>query len=121
MTEAELLSVAQKAWSNNPALTAIYLSVVTGYLVVAYSAGNKLTSSQALIINGFSIVVCVFLVVAMHGFSQYAIEAELEALKTSSWRTSPVYGFIPVLLQAFAVLIVLMSLKFMRDVRHSIE
>jgi len=51
MTESELLSIAQEAWSNNLALTAIYLSVVTGYLVVAYSAGKKLTSNQMIIVS----------------------------------------------------------------------
>ncbi len=121
MTEAELMSLGQEAWSNVLALTALYLSVLTGYLVVAYSVGKKLTSRQVLIINSFFVIVALFLIAAQGGFAQLAIEAELEAKEMSSWRTSPVYPFIPYTLGTFYILFVFVSLKFMRDTRNGKE
>ena len=51
MTEAELWELILTSQSNGHAMSAIFYSLVFGYLVVAYMAGAKLLRSQVVIVN----------------------------------------------------------------------
>ena len=51
MTPYELTDLAQSNFSNSIAVYAIFLSVVTGYLVTAYLVGAELTKTQVSILT----------------------------------------------------------------------
>lgn len=51
MTEYELGEVISNAASNGMTSFTIWLSIASGYLVAAYSAGANLTTIQVLIVN----------------------------------------------------------------------
>jgi hypothetical protein len=118
MTESELLDIAQGYTSNAIGLTAIFLSVLTAYLVVAYTVGKKLSFSQVGVVNAFFFVVAIFMIGGQTSLMTVATEAENTAQQISTWRTVPIISFIPYALQVFFLLFVFASLKFMWDIRH---
>jgi hypothetical protein len=121
MTEAELLVVAQGYRDSAIAMNASFLSVVTAYLIVAYTAGKNLNFVQVLTINTFFVVVAVFMIVSQFTLMTYAAEADLAAREISTWKKLPRTGFVPYGIQVFYLLFVFISLKFMWDIRHPKE
>ena len=121
MTEAELMAVAHGYRDNAISLTAIYLSVVTAYLFVAYTAGKNLTFSQVLIINAFFVVVGVFLIAAQFSLMISAQEAAKIAREISTWQASPYLPYLSHVLQVFFLLFIPVCLKFMWDIRRPSE
>ena len=100
----------------------LYLTVSSGYLIVAYLAGDKLTNSQAFFV---STLFFVFAIYALWGVTQYwasgdqarlALEASgaLEEIELNYVGISPVVIALPM-----GLLGIIGSLKFMWDVRHS--
>mgnify|MGYP001821810695 CR=1 FL=1 len=102
---AALFDAALTAWT-------LYFSSISGYLVVAYLVGRKLTRSQLVVICGLFVVVS--LVMAFTGFSlteraiqlEIALEGERDALDGASY-----------FLLAAQILGILAALKFMIDLR----
>jgi hypothetical protein len=118
MTEAELVSAAQAVWANVIAFIAIMLSILTAYLVVAYMAGSKMTHSQVVIVNGFYILVMMFLLWGSFVLGERAIEMGTLAIGMSTQRTlEPTPNVARAIVAIFGVCS-LASLKFMWDVRH---
>ena len=64
MTEAELIESAGIYYSLVADMLSIYLTATTGFLIVAYLIGDKLTRSQLIIVSGlylvFAVVFAVF-------------------------------------------------------------
>ena len=56
MTEAELIESMTEYFGLNAEMLSIYLTVTSGYLIVAYLVGGKLTRSQLVIISGLYIM-----------------------------------------------------------------
>lgn len=118
MTEAELVSAAQSVWANVIALIAIFLSILSAYLVVAYMAGKKMTQSQAVIVSSLFILVSTFLLWGSFVLVQRAIEMATLAIDMSTQRT---LGPTPNVARAIVIIFgicPLAALKFMWDVRH---
>jgi hypothetical protein len=51
MELAELVQATQAAWSNVISIGALIITIISGYLVVAYVAGRDMTRSQVVIVN----------------------------------------------------------------------
>ena len=122
MTGAEWLEMYQSAYSNAQAASAIHFTLVSGYMVVAYVVGAKLTRLQVTIAN--LLYICsVTSNLASIGFNVrdallarfYAAElvAELptvaapETISVAIWSVMLVY-----------VALVIGSLAFMWQIRH---
>ncbi len=117
MSEAELLTLSQSTLSNAIALYAVIVTIVSGYLVVAYLVGSKLTASQVIIVNSIFVVTMVFSILAYFNFLYVGATYALEAKLINPDRT----GFDSTSIAVFAgitnFLFVLFALKFMHDVR----
>ncbi len=118
MTEAEVWELILISQGNTSAVFGIYLSIVSGYLVIAYLAGAKLSGSQVLTINAL------FLTggsIGILGTYAFLSRAAFLLQFTSEKYTSPASTLIPVLPPLWSVilsLVLIASLKFMWDVRH---
>ena len=118
MSEAELFQYGSTTWSNTIGLTALFLTVLSGYLITAYVAGSNLSSSQITIINGSYVLVAGLLVFSIYLFGATAIEVDTVAFEMSTQRKNrpipePLYALVTI----YGALI-FASLKFMWDVRH---
>ena len=74
MTEAELISGAQDAWSNYLTALSIYITTISAYLVVAYTAGKGMTRSQVLIVSVIFVIFALSGMLSMLGYGQSAQE-----------------------------------------------
>ena len=118
MSEFEYLEVAQSLWGNAVSLMAIYITVLSGYLIIAYVAGTKLQVIQLRLINFIYVGFSSFLMLGYFGFAVNASEIEQIAFALTSQRQTPPTGFLGYILGAFMVLCLGVSLKFMRDIRR---
>jgi hypothetical protein len=56
MSEAEIVESMTEYFGLNAEMLSIYLTVTSGYLIVAYLVGSKLTRSQLIIVSGLYLV-----------------------------------------------------------------
>ena len=118
MTEAELLEAGQFAYSNSLAAFAIYVTMLSGYLVVAYLVAGQMTRPQVIIVNILYSLLTVVVVASFVSFAQVGYENTRLALEMSTQR---VVGPMPMVAESAVVVMVfcyLASLKFMWDARH---
>ena len=76
MTEYELVDVVATYNSNSQSWVATYFTVVTAYLIAAYTVGNKLTRPQVVIVN-----TCF---VAFSGLCAWAVVGSLSRYQAST-------------------------------------
>lgn len=117
MTEAEFLEVGLIAYSNSLAAFAIYVTMLSGYLVVAYLVANQMTRPQVIIVNILYSLLTVIVAAAFINFAQAGYENSRLALEMSTRRA---VGPLPMVAESALVVIVfcyLASLKFMWDAR----
>lgn len=119
MTEAELIQAAQATWANVISLTVLQISLLSGYLVIAYLAGKDLTKSQVLIVNGLYILLSWFILTTMYALSNRATEMAVLSIELSDTRTLEPQNWLPLGIIAIFVVCLCASLKFMWDVRSS--
>ena len=121
MTEYELLDLINSTIEGMGTSFTIYLSMVSGYLVVAYLAGNKLTIPQTAIVG----VLFIFSA-GLQVWSIYAYQAAVREYLDQKKAFSPLTPYQTGLLQdnggtIFALLMtcgIIASLYFMWSVRH---
>lgn len=118
MTEAELLEIAQAIWGNVIALIALYLTILSGYLIVAYSVAADMTRSQVLIVNSLYLLVVIFLLLSIYTLSLRGNELAMLSIEMSTQRQLGPKVYLPLGVSATFVICTLASLKFMWDVRH---
>jgi len=119
MTEAELLEAASNNWSIVISLLTIFISVISGYLVVAYLAGKELNTQQAALVNALYGAFVGFCVYAIYMFSSAAVEQAKLAFELSTQRSMAPSEVIPFVFVSINIPIILASYKFMWDIRHS--
>jgi hypothetical protein len=122
MSQYELLDLAQSALSNSTASYAIFLSIVSGYLITAYLVGSELTRAQVSLLTTLFLIVTALATWAMCAFNywadQYSTMARGEGVASTIMSTQP---FIPIMLAAINILTVAACLFFMRNIRHRSE
>ncbi len=118
MTEQELAGLISNYSSQGGAFFALWITIVSGYLIAAYLAGDRLKRSQVFILNTFYVWVSSLVVVGFYGSfntqAHYTRELKLmvpDSPQMMTWNL------------AFAVTIasvlgILATLKFMWDIRH---
>jgi len=117
MTPYEYLDIANGNLSHTTALVSLAIAVLSGYVVVAYSVGDKLTRTQVFALNTSYIIWSSYLLLSgglnlRSAFDNWAIGYEMLG---KPWGTIPagVYVFYGVGFIVFST-----SLWFMWSVRH---
>ena len=118
MTEAELLEVAANYWSNVISLITIFITAMSGYLVVAYIVGKELNTQQATLVNTLYGALQGFALFSIFEFARAGVENGKLALEMSTQRTVGPSESIPFVFIAIMFPMILASYKFMWDIRH---
>ena len=118
MSEAELLEISNIMWSNAISLLGLAITLISGYLIVAYIAGANMTRAQTIIINILYIGFMLFLIMTMLSFSYSAGELATVAFEMSTQLTTPPRTILAYTIGAFVTFCAAASLKFMWDIRH---
>ena len=118
MTEYELVDVLISYNTAAMSALALYLTTVSGYLIVAYLAGKNLTASQTVIVSVLFIVFALFF---GYGAVGYLRRGLLMADELRTINPGEFFGVAPWLVFLAAGLCfagILASLRFMWDIRH---
>ena len=121
MAWVEIQSLAFEASSLAATYMGILITVISGYLIVAYVVGNHLEKGQIIIINFLYIF---FATLLWYGstsalFKQVEFVEQLQALRPDAFY--PASQEIDFAVAFVTYLVDLASLKFMWDVRHPKE
>lgn len=73
MTEYEILELTYSILDSMATVFAVYLTILTGYLIVAYLIGRQLDTSQVCVINTLFVAITV---VQVYSVYNYAVEVE---------------------------------------------
>jgi len=120
MTAEGILEVAFVTWGNVATMLGLLITVISGYLVVAFMAGERMTRSQILLINTFYTFMAGLLIWATGEMAYRATTLEKAGYDLASGEVAELTarGDIAILLIGSFTLAVLGSYKFMWDVRH---
>ena len=122
MTEFEVVEIINGVTSNILANQALFITILSAYLVVAYSVGQKLTSYQVAFINGTFIIFSLLGIQAVAGQLGFIITYSAQLLELRGVADS--VGSIQVETARWGVISVrfllsLGALVFMWQVRHA--
>jgi hypothetical protein len=118
MTEAEMLEVANGTYELMLSALSLYMSVTSGYLIVAFLVGAKLTRSQMTIISTLYIFMAGVSTYGLYGWVTRGMYFMYEVRALNE--TVPVQAtpLVPAVLIFTLSAGIIASLKFMWDVRH---
>ena len=122
MTHSELVEATTAYFGVAADMLGLYLTVTSGYLVVAYLAGTKLQRPQVLLITALYLLIGGLSIFTFYGWGMRGI---IYAMRAGELDPSlPIYGS-PTFVALFSGMLVIVSIasiKFMRDVRlHKID
>ena len=119
MTQYETLDLAQSAFSSSIAAYALFLSIVTGYLVTAYMAGKELDRAQVLLLSGLFLVVVSIAIWSVSSYiywgTVYSLTAGSEKIGRSIMAPKP---WLPGFMAIVNSLTAMACLLFMWRIRH---
>jgi hypothetical protein len=121
MTGQEWYEISHLAYGNAAASFAMILTMASGYLIVSYLVGSKLTRTQVVSVNLVFVPAMLFFIYLFMGFTGDGAAARGRAAKMlpeigsmpASWEAP--FGIMAALV-SFGALII--CLKFMNDVRR---
>jgi hypothetical protein len=118
MTEYELADLLSSASGDSLVFIPLVISVVSGYLVVAWLVGSKMTSSQLYLINGLFIGMIILLGFAWLTRIKVALSYQNELLELNPGRAELVGPWLVPAVSILGLTALISCLKFMWDVRH---
>ena len=119
MTPYEYADLAQSAFGNAASTFAVNLTILSAYLIAAYTVGDKLTRTQLAILNVLFVLSSAFTVFTIVGFAssgvRFAALAYPEVVRDSFFTAKPwsVYA-----LGAFNAFAILAAVYFMSSTRN---
>ncbi|MEP5567915.1 MAG: hypothetical protein ABJN62_08780 [Halioglobus sp.] len=117
MTEAEIVQHFWSSIENGLSALVMYISVFTGYLIMAYVAGSRLTSVQCAIATGAFLIFCGWVLWGCFVFFNSAYMAATQVYDSHPYLL-PI-DLNPAYVAGVLLFIgVLAALKFMWDIRH---
>ncbi len=119
MTEAELVEAWGLFLGNSQTAMALYLSILSGYLIIAYLIGRKLSRTQVIILSTMFLFASAFCTLVLTTWWQRALEFALEAQAINPERTVTNSQEGVRMVAVLFSLGILSSLYFMWNVRHS--
>jgi hypothetical protein len=118
MSEGEIVEAITAYYDLAISLVALYVTVISAYLIVAYLAGSRITSSQMMIISVLFIVMAGVVTYGAYGFLRRAFEYIAMQAELSPELTNYANPMLAYLLPALMLGGIFAALKFMWDVRH---
>ena len=119
MTQYEYLDLAQSAFSSSIAAYALFLSIVTGYLVTAYMVGRELNRGQVWLLSGLFLVVASIAVWSVSSYIYwgvvYTAAAAADEIERSAMTPEP---WLPAFMAIVNVATAIACLLFMWNVRR---
>ena len=119
MTESELIEAITSYFDIALVALTLYVTICSGYLIVAYMVGGNLTNSQALIV---STLYCFVAGVTAYACRIWSVRSfDYLSFQESSGLSSIELGATPSMGSTLTVIMlagVLACLKFMWDIRH---
>lgn len=119
MTQYESLDLAQSAFSSSIAAYAIFLSIVTGYLVTAYLAGRELSRGQVWLLSVLFLVVAAIAIWSVSSYIYWGVVYTSMAVpagyEQSAMTPKP---WLPIFMAIVNVATAAACLLFMWNVRH---
>ena len=112
MTEADFIESYTALLNGGLASVGIYLTTVSGFLIVAYMAGRKLRRSQFFIISALFVSFS-----SLMAFTAYSLVQRAVALEIAYEGVTDALDRGPYVLMTLLVLGIVASLKFMWDIR----
>ena len=117
MTEVEAVTLTQSILANAGSTYSVFLTLISGYLIVAHLAGKALTQGQLIIITTLYALSVGYTIFVWFGYAQaglyyQGIAAELRGTMDFSAERGANYGL------CLNTVIALAPLKYMWDVRH---
>ena len=119
MTEYEIVNVAGTAFGNGLNSFAVFFSIVTAYLIVAYTAAKGLTRLQIFIVN-----LCYLLATSFFGLftvSTFLRGIQMARVASETQSVGAYHGIGKaawVYVAIIVIVVILASLYFMWSVRH---
>jgi len=117
-TEYELVDLAVNIQESITPAVSVFITIMSGYLVVAWLVGDKLTRAQVGLINVLFVGFQVMLILSWSGRWEFYFR-----LAKQLYSFDPIFYAVthPAIVALFGVLMVVSivgSLKFMWDIRH---
>ena len=120
MSVEGMLGVSFETWGNVLTCITLLITLVSGYLVVAFLAGDKLTRQQVVIVSSIYLLMSILV---LWGSIEFVGKAEGFEIIAYSMAGKEFQGFLPrgdignSIMTVFGIAIIA-SLKFMWDVRN---
>ena len=118
MSESEILELAHLSMSNMLASFAIFLTLISGYLIIAYTAGAGFSRLEVTIINILYVAMTLTFLFAVYGYCQAAADFSLEARELNPARPYRGTEHFPIITICINALAIISSLYFMWHVRN---
>jgi hypothetical protein len=119
MNEAELVEAWGLFLGNSQTALGLYLSVLTGYLIIAYLVGNKLTRVQVLIVTVLYVSASAIITLWFFAWWSRALEFAMEAKQLNPDRQVANSIGATWAITSMLVMATVASLYFMWSMRHS--
>ncbi len=118
MTEYEAVTLAQSLLSNASNMYVIFITFLSGYLLVAHLAGKSLTSSQLILIATLYMPTMIYTLYGWHSFTQLGAHymAIANGLSEEASRGEQRLLYFGLFIN---LAITLAPLKYMYDIRRS--
>ena len=117
MTAYELIDIGQSQLALNVAHVSLWLAVLSGYLVIAYTVGAKLTRTQVVVFNLNYLIWSIFLGVASGNTLQQALTNTSRGWEMLD-EASPVMPWTMAFFYLIGVMLIVSAVCFMWSVRH---
>ena len=118
MTEGELIQAAQATWANVITLTTVEITLLSGYIIMAYLAGKELDRSQVTIVNALYLLLSLFVLMGIYSLAARATEMAALSIEISGKRELGPQIWLPIGVVVIFAFCITASMKFMWDVRH---
>ncbi|MEP4484986.1 MAG: hypothetical protein ABJ013_05115 [Halioglobus sp.] len=119
-TAVGFLEVAFVTWANVITLLALLITIISGYMVVAYVAAEKMTVAQVVIVNFIYLIMTFFVGLACVEMSKRAALFEAAGYEIAVDQfvfLPPRFDIAMGILGAMGICVIA-TLKFMWDIRH---
>lgn len=119
MTEYEMADILMSRFATMTDQAALYFALISGYLVVAYLAGTRLTRLQVVVVNSLFVIWTLGLLVGWSTSVEAALELETALFQSGSKAVTSNANFTSAYSFSLVQLIgIIASLIFMWSVRH---
>ena len=118
MSELEHVEAANSSWALVISAIGLYMTVTSAYLIVAFMAGVRLTTSQAGIISALYIAMASALLTALYAWVARSVYYSEKLAAIEPKASGSIIYEVPTVTTVMCIAGVLASLKFMWDIRH---